>query len=559
MPSPDSSNWYDRFLYYLEQALTAAGGIAPTVVNPETASWYARVEASMMLLAQTLAEGSPGGGAGNIDLSNPGPIGSGTASSATFTQVSLDEGTAKLINFLAQLSKPSAVAGQATVFADSSSRFAILSPGGFSAAFNFAGLTSDRVYAFPNQSGTFATTNDLQNATFIGFGESGFPPAAPTQGVRLFSYIQSRLAWRSPDGFIRQIGGVLTNDRTYNLPDKPGTFAMTSDIPVTDGATFFGLARSGSAPVAPAQGVRIFSNSQDQLGWRSADTYVRQIVGTLTASRDYELPDKSGVFAMLSDIPSLDSDIIAIAQLGGSGVLQKNPNGTWEFVDPGSLGGGGGIGYYEYLNSLSPALILKLADNNTDALDISNTDRGDYSGTYTQGQSSIIPSLPSDPSVQFNDGGIFVATQFNNPNPFTFVCRFSAAGTASGSLLGFGNFNGIGSSLNDRQVYLADGNIRLRVFDGSVQLVTASGDYLDGLPHTLCVRCGGGLSTIINIDGVTVATGSVLTPFNYNGFWKIAHSDFAGFANGISMQGVALYSTALSEMQMQLIHAAAIG
>jgi Tfp pilus assembly major pilin PilA len=82
-----------------------------------------------------------------------------------------------------------------------------------------------------------------------------------------------------------------------------GTVATAMTAPAfningTGGNGFLEAITQSSNPAAPSSGFRFFANSSGSPAWRRAsDGFVRNLVSTLTADRNYTLPDASMTFA----------------------------------------------------------------------------------------------------------------------------------------------------------------------------------------------------------------------------------------------------------------------
>lgn len=66
----------------------------------------------------------------------------------------------------------------------------------------------------------------------IRYVSQGSAPSTPATGFRLYANSSHALSWIGQNGFIRTFDGTSnTANRTYTLPDKNGTVALTSDLP----------------------------------------------------------------------------------------------------------------------------------------------------------------------------------------------------------------------------------------------------------------------------------------------------------------------------------------
>lgn len=267
-------------------------------------------------------------------------------------------------------------------------------------------------------------------------------------------------------------------------------------------------------------------------------------------------------------LPALNAAPASLTATGTLGETRIASDGIYVCVGSNSWrrtlfsGAANAAAYYTYLASLSPTLLIPLEDSDGNILfDRDGADIGFYSGAYALQR----PSLLSDPtarSVLLRSAGAIVTSQiFNNPNPFTFVCRFRASAAATGSFFGFGNTTDFSPSSYDRSVYLNGNTVAIYGWTGSEFNLDTSVNVRDNSPHTLAIRVSSG-GTSIWIDGVQAASTASVLASNYNGYWRIGHSlvfgsrqNFAGFANGITMAGVAIFSSALSDAQIAQIHA----
>jgi uncharacterized protein YaiE (UPF0345 family) len=89
---------------------------------------------------------------GEIDWTNPGPIGSGNPSTGRFLYLTLDN----------QLIPPAVPAAALNLFADSANRLAWIDTDGFVAALNSTGITGNRIWTLPDASGTVALLDAVQ-------------------------------------------------------------------------------------------------------------------------------------------------------------------------------------------------------------------------------------------------------------------------------------------------------------------------------------------------------------------------------------------------------------
>jgi hypothetical protein len=126
------------------------------------------------------------------------------------------------------------------------------------------------------------TSSSMSGTGGAGFLElttqSSAPSTPSTNNVRFYSNGSGNPAWKGADGFVRTFASTLTADRSYTLPDAPGTIALTTDIPsnlTTQGNTFNGasqLVQLTAATKYPAlDGSLITSLTKSQVGLANVD------------------------------------------------------------------------------------------------------------------------------------------------------------------------------------------------------------------------------------------------------------------------------------------------
>ena len=77
------------------------------------------------------------------------------------------------------------------------------------------------------------TLSPADGTGFLGFPSQSASPSAPSSGFRLFANSSNAFSWRGQNSYLRVFDGTAnTADRTYTLPDKSGTIALLSDIPL---------------------------------------------------------------------------------------------------------------------------------------------------------------------------------------------------------------------------------------------------------------------------------------------------------------------------------------
>lgn len=104
---------------------------------------------------------------------------------------------------------------------------------------NASGVLTTGFTIDQSQNSTFAGTNTALSYSANGTAGAGFmelltqsssPSSGASNSVRVFSSA-GWMAWRyQNDTFLRKFDGALTADRTYTLPDKSGTIALTNDL-----------------------------------------------------------------------------------------------------------------------------------------------------------------------------------------------------------------------------------------------------------------------------------------------------------------------------------------
>jgi len=115
---------------------------------------------------------------------------------------------------------------------------------------------------------------------------------------------------------------------------------------------------------------------------------------------------------------------------------------------------------------------------------------------------------------------ICTANSYDNPQVFSISLWFST--TTAGYIFGFDDGQCTHNFLWDRYIYVnSSGNIVFRVYPGSEQLCTTSGNYLDGLwHHIVCKLSSVGMQ--IYVDGVLTAENlSVSSAQVYTGYWRV--------------------------------------
>lgn len=205
-------------------------------------------------------------------------------------------------------------------------------------------LTQSNAAATRSTVGAFNVAGDTLTGTagagFVGIPVQSSNPSAPASGVRVFANSSGVFSWINTGGIVRSLGGSVTADRLYTLPDASGTVALTSDLssylPIaggsltgTAGAGFIGLPTQSSNPSAPGSGFRLFANSSGVFSWTTSSGFIRTLASTLTADRTYTLPDASGTVALTATTFNLTGDTLtgtAGAGFVGLPVQSSNPS-----------------------------------------------------------------------------------------------------------------------------------------------------------------------------------------------------------------------------------------
>ena len=100
------------------------------------------------------------------------------------------------------------------------------------------------------------------------------------------------------NGFVKTSGGtgLLSVDTNTYLNQIGDTLLGTA------GSGFIGYPTQTLNPTTPASGFNLFADSTGDFSWLGADSFKRTLDSSgITASRQYTLPDKDGVFALNSD------------------------------------------------------------------------------------------------------------------------------------------------------------------------------------------------------------------------------------------------------------------
>ena len=148
-------------------------------------------------------------------------------------------------------------------------------------------------YSYPRKNGTFALTSDIPDtSSFVTLaGDNTFG------GTNTFNNsIYAKNGVVAGDTTNYGANSVTKGSNTYSFPNKSGTFAMTTDIP--DTSSFVTLAGDNTFG-----GTNTFNNSiYAKNGVVAGDTTNYGANSVTKGSNTYSFPNKSGTFAMTTDI-----------------------------------------------------------------------------------------------------------------------------------------------------------------------------------------------------------------------------------------------------------------
>lgn len=193
-----------------------------------------------------------------------------------------------------QSSDATASASETAFFANSNGDLKYKNDGNYYTTLKTSTNTADRVYTFPNRTGTLADDTDL----------AGKEPTISSGTTS--QYYRGDKSWQTLDKTAVGLGNV---DNTSDV-NKPISTAQASSIATkadknnTILTSYLEIPQQ-TAPSTPTTALRLFSDSSNRLSWKGTNGYVRTFDGTSnTADRVYTLPNASGTIALTSDIPT---------------------------------------------------------------------------------------------------------------------------------------------------------------------------------------------------------------------------------------------------------------
>lgn len=141
--------------------------------------------------------------------------------------------------------------------------------------------------------------------------------AAKTLAIQSGSVTNAMLAGSISDGNLATSYIKADGTRAFTGDQSLGTNKLTNvkelDIAGTAGAGFINfVAQSSNASAPAATGFNLFAGSTGNLRWakkNGTDIYVRGLVGTLTADRDYTLPDIAGTVHLIDGGQTITSSV----------------------------------------------------------------------------------------------------------------------------------------------------------------------------------------------------------------------------------------------------------
>jgi signal peptidase I len=206
------------------------------------------------------------------------------------------------------------------------------------------------------------------------------------------------------------------------------------------------------------------------------------------------------------------------------------------------------------------------------ASDYSGNNRaGTYASVGAYGQTGALPGNFGY-AVALNGGQgqvIGGGTAGSNPTTFTLELWFKTTTTTGGKLIGFESTRNATSATADRHVFMRpDGRI---VYGGWVNsgtsTITSTNAYNNGVWHHLALTAkaspGNQQTSILYVDGVSVASGTTTRTSSYTGWWRLGYGSLptgatypttAGFAGQID--NAAVYLSQLTASRIAAHYAA---
>ena len=153
-------------------------------------------------------------------------------------------------------------------------------------------------YSFPNKSGIFALTSDVPNSDTLPKLEDD----NTYTGTNTFNnVIYAKNGVVAGDTTNYGANSVTKGSNTYSFPNKSGIFALTSDVPNSD--TLPKLEDDNTYT-----GTNTFNNViYAKNGVVAGDTTNYGANSVTKGSNTYSFPNKSGIFALTSDVPNSDT------------------------------------------------------------------------------------------------------------------------------------------------------------------------------------------------------------------------------------------------------------
>lgn len=219
------------------------------------------------------------------------------------------------------------------VFRAQRDMFSSFSSSGYRGSFEVSNITANRVWDFPNESGTIAllsdvpvvTTPTLQsvtdegNTTTNGINLIGEPSLIPSNGITICGLDNQFVIISQTSGVIFDISNVIVGAQYY-LPNASGTIALTSDIttPTLQEVTDEGSTTSNTIQVAgitsgnfSSDGYGVYiSDSSDGINNFQYIPYAGLFVGNWPDIYTHVSNDASILFQNLGGYGSLRSDLL---------------------------------------------------------------------------------------------------------------------------------------------------------------------------------------------------------------------------------------------------------